>query len=107
MPRRSTVSSTRPVRRQSSARMASPRRSLTSKPARTVASEATGDGPEYRYGGAGALGRALSSGGRGGEARRGGEGFEKPPARPMLLVGWGGGGVGGVAVGAGGLRGRG
>ena len=36
-------------------------RSLTSKPASTVASEATGDGPEYRYGGAATLSRFLSS----------------------------------------------
>ncbi len=44
-----------------SARSASPRLSLTSKPARTVASEATGDGPEYRYGGAATLSRSLTS----------------------------------------------
>ena len=42
-------------------RSASPRRSLTSKPASTVASDATGDGPEYRYGGAATLSSCLTS----------------------------------------------
>ena len=45
----------RSLRCQTLARMASPRRSLTAMPTATVASEATGDGPEYRYGGASTL----------------------------------------------------
>ena len=49
------------VFRQRSARSSSPRASLTSKPARTVASEAVGDGPEYRYGGAAVFSRFFSS----------------------------------------------
>ena len=42
------VSRTLAVLRKSSARIASPRSALTSKPASTVASEAVGDGPENR-----------------------------------------------------------
>ena len=46
MPRVSSASRTRWVFRHTSWRTASPRRRLTSRPAITVASEATGDGPE-------------------------------------------------------------
>ena len=61
-PRRSRQSSTRAVCRAQHARAARRRGvSLTSKPASTVASEATGDGPEYRYGGAATLSRSLTS----------------------------------------------
>src|SRR4051794_39650729 len=67
-PMRSSACRTRSVSRQSSARIASPRVSLTSRPARTVASDATGDGPEYRYGGGGPLTSCLASDGEGGEA---------------------------------------
>src|SRR5919198_1176588 len=48
-------SRTRLVLRYISARYRSPRRSFTSSPASVVASEAIGDGPEYRYGGAATL----------------------------------------------------
>ena len=47
--------STRAVLPWMSARSASPRLRLTSSPASTVAIDATGDGPEYRYGGASSL----------------------------------------------------
>ena len=68
-PERFGVATPRPSRRVEDARRhavqvrrsASPRRSLTSKPASTVASDATGDGPEYRYGGAATLSRSLTS----------------------------------------------
>ena len=46
MPSRAKQSSTRAVSAWSVPRSASPRRSLTSKPTSTLASEATGDGPE-------------------------------------------------------------
>jgi hypothetical protein len=45
-PARSRALRTLSVSRHSSARIASPRCSLTSSPASTVASDATGDGPE-------------------------------------------------------------
>ena len=54
-------SSSRAVSACSRARSASPRCSLTSKPASTVASDATGDGPEYRYGDAATLSICLTS----------------------------------------------
>src|ERR1041384_1255551 len=63
-PSRSRCSRTVVVLRQSEARTASPLRSLTSRPASTVASEAVGDGPEYRYGGAAVFNRRFSSGGQ-------------------------------------------
>src|SRR3954466_9452927 len=63
-PRPCSVSRIRAVMAWRWPRRASPRRSLTSKPARTVASEATGDGPEYRYGGG-------AGGGARGQVRRG------------------------------------
>src|SRR5689334_5968297 len=59
-----TWSSTFIVLRYRSARTSSPRLSLTSSPAMTVASEAVGDGPEYRYGGAATLRWFLSHVGR-------------------------------------------
>ena len=46
--------------RHRSARSASPRVRLTSRPASVVASEATGEGPEYRYGGASTLSASFS-----------------------------------------------
>src|SRR6187200_2740271 len=61
-PSRSSSLSTAAVLRQRSARMASPRFSFTSRPTRTVARDAIGDGPEYRYGGAAVFSRRLRSG---------------------------------------------
>src|SRR4051794_41936185 len=78
-PRPCSVSRIRAVMAWRWPRRASPRRSLTSKPARTVASDATGDGPEYRYGGGGALHRALTSLGGGGDAPRHEERLRKTP----------------------------
>ena len=49
------------MRAWSTLRSSSPRRSLTLKPSRTLASEATGDGPEYRYGGAATFSRSFTS----------------------------------------------
>ena len=60
MPSSWSRSSTRAVRRWSCDRSWSPRSSLTRRPSSTVASEATGDGPEYRYGGAAVLSTCLS-----------------------------------------------
>src|SRR3954468_144496 len=60
---RSSASSTVAVFRHRSARISSPRRSFTSSPARTVASDAIGEGPEYRYGGAAVFSSRFSSGG--------------------------------------------
>src|SRR5918994_6272164 len=56
---------------QSTARRSSPLASLTWSPTSTLASEATGDGPEYRYGGAVTLSRRLSSDGQATKASRG------------------------------------
>src|SRR5207244_13496943 len=61
---RSRQSRTAYVLRQISARMASPRLSFTSSPVMTVASDAIGDGPEYRYGGAAVFRSRFSSGGQ-------------------------------------------
>lgn len=52
------------MRSNSTRRSSSPRVALTSKPASTVAREAIGDGPEYRYGGAPTFSMALTSGGQ-------------------------------------------
>ena len=62
-----------------SPRSASPRRSLTSRPASTVASDATGDGPEYRYGGAATFSRCLTSVGQAMNASSDEYAFENPP----------------------------
>ena len=48
----SSASSTRCVMRYSSPRTAFPRVRFTCRPDKAVARDATGDGPEYRYGGA-------------------------------------------------------
>ena len=69
-PSRSRQSSTAAVFRQRSARIASPRVSFTSSPASVVASEATGEGPEYRYEGAAVLSNRFSSGGQARNAAR-------------------------------------
>jgi hypothetical protein len=60
----------RRVLAQSTARSSSPLASLTWSPTSTPASDATGDGPEYRYGGAVILSRRLSSGGQAMKASR-------------------------------------
>ena len=70
---------TRSVCRHSVARRASPRASFTSKPASTVASDATGEGPEYRYGGAATLSRSFTSVGHAMNASSDEYAFEKPP----------------------------
>src|SRR5437899_4000443 len=57
----STWDSTRADSRYSRARNASPRLAFTSNPASTLASEATGDGPEYRYGGAATFMRSFNA----------------------------------------------
>src|SRR4051794_41969404 len=74
-PRPCSVSRIRAVMAWRWPRRASPRRSLTSKPARTVARDATGDGPEHRYGGGADLGRSLAPVGRGADARTDEEAF--------------------------------
>src|SRR4029077_13465206 len=63
-PSRSRHSRTRSVLRQRSARIESPRSSLTARPESVVASDATGEGPEYRYGGAAVFSNRFSSGGQ-------------------------------------------
>src|SRR4051794_41903582 len=70
----------RRVWRYTVARRAAPRRSLTSKPASTVARGATRDGPEDRDGGAGALRRPLTSGGEAPHPRQDQDALAKPPA---------------------------
>src|SRR5256885_17261197 len=70
-PSESRQSRTSDVLRQRSARIASPRRSFTSSPTSAVASDATGDGPEYKYGGGGGFSCGLRCGGGGRETRRG------------------------------------
>jgi hypothetical protein len=49
-----------------------------------VASEATGDGPEYRYGGAATLSSSLTSVGQATNASSDEYAFEKPPTRTMF-----------------------
>ena len=66
---------------------ASPRRSLTSKPASTVASDATGEGPEYRYGGAATFSSCLTSVGQAMNASSDEYALEKPPTSTMPVVG--------------------
>jgi hypothetical protein len=80
-PRRSRQSRTVAVLRQRSARIASPRVSLTSRPASVVASDATGDGPESRYGGAAVLSRRFSSGGHARKAAREEYDLERPATK--------------------------
>ena len=58
--------------------MSSPRFSFTSKPDSTVASDATGDGPEYRYGEAAVLSSRFSSFGQAMKAASDEYDFEKP-----------------------------
>src|SRR5919197_984139 len=77
-PRRSRHSSTVAVLRHSEARIFSPRSSFTCRPARVVASEATGEGPEYRYGGAAVLSSRLSSLGQATKAAREEYAFDRP-----------------------------
>src|SRR3954449_690258 len=83
-PRPRTWSRTFIVLRYRSARMSSPRFSFTDRPARTVASEAVGAGPEYRYGGAETLRWFLSQVGRARKARSDEYDLEKPPTSTML-----------------------
>ena len=49
-----------------------------------MASEATGDGPEYRYGGAATLSICLTSVGQAMNASSDEYAFEKPPTRTRL-----------------------
>src|SRR3954469_22025734 len=70
--------------RYRSPRIASPRLALTSMPDRTVASEAVGAGPEYRYGGAETLRWFFSQVGRARKASSDEYDLGKPPTRPML-----------------------
>src|SRR5919202_1597162 len=79
-----TWSSTFIVLRYRSARMASPRMSLTSRPASTVASDAVGDGPEYRYGGAATLRWFFIQVGSARNAISDEYDLEKPPTRTTL-----------------------
>src|SRR5690348_8195045 len=67
------------VLRYRSARIASPRLSFTSRPASTVASDAVGDGPEYRYGGAATLRWFFSHVGSARNASSDEYDFENPP----------------------------
>jgi hypothetical protein len=83
-PRPRTWSRTFMVLRYRSARIASPRFSLTSKPAMTVASDAVGAGPEYRYGGAATLRWFFSQVGRARKASSDEYDLEKPPTSTML-----------------------
>ena len=69
---------------QMTARSASPRCSLTSNPLRTVASDATGEGPEYRYGGAATLSSSLTSVGQAMNASSDEYAFENPLTRIRL-----------------------
>ena len=64
--------------------MASPRRSFTSRPARTVASDATGEGPEYRYGGAATFRKSLIDVGQAMKARSDEYALEHPATSTML-----------------------
>ena len=77
-------SSTRAVRSNNRLRSSSPRRSLTSSPASTVASDATGEGPEYRYGGAATLSICLTSVGHAMNASSEEYALEKPPTSTRL-----------------------
>src|SRR6188508_1130225 len=70
--------------RYRSARIASPRLALTSMPDRTVASDAVGAGPEYRYGGAATLRWFLSQVGRARKASSDEYDLEKPPTSTTL-----------------------
>src|SRR3954454_18329226 len=72
------------VLRCRSARIASPRFSLTDRPASTVASDAVGAGPEYRYGGAETLRWFFSQVGRARKASSEEYDLEKPPTSTTL-----------------------
>src|ERR1700730_11596175 len=84
MPSSSRASRTLRVLRWRSARMASPRRSFTSRPDRTVASDATGAGPEYRYGGAATFRKFLIGVGQAMNARSDEYALEHPATRTTL-----------------------
>ena len=62
-------------------------RSLTSKPASTVASDATGDGPEYRYGGAAVFSISLSRRRAGDERRQRRVRLREPADQHDVVVG--------------------
>src|SRR3954453_5283484 len=79
-----TWSSTFMLLRYRSARIASPRLALTLIPASTVASDAVGDGPEYRYGAAETLRWLFSQVGRARNAISDEYDLEKPPTSTML-----------------------
>src|SRR5260370_23662480 len=79
----SSASRTRRVLRWRSARMASPRHSFTARPARTVASDATGDGPEYRYGGAATFRKVLTEVWQAMKASSDEYALEHPAPRPL------------------------
>jgi hypothetical protein len=57
---------------------------LTSRPVSVVASEATGDGPEYRYGGARTFRTSFSLVGRARNANSDEYALEKPPTKTTL-----------------------
>ena len=77
-------SSTRRLSRYRCVRSASPRAALTSRPASTVASEAVGTGPEYRYGGAAIFRCSFTGVGHATKASRDEYALEKPPTSTML-----------------------
>src|SRR5215218_9389916 len=79
-PSLSRWSSSSLVRWWSWARRLSPRRRLTSRPSRAVASEATGTGPPYTYEGTITLRYRLSEVGRARKASRDEQALEKPAA---------------------------
>ena len=64
--------------------MASPRSALTSSPASTVARDAVGAGPEYRYGGAATLRWFFNHVGSARKASKEEYAFEKPPTSTTL-----------------------
>ena len=83
-PSTSRHSSTFAVLCQRSVRIVSPRASFTSKPAITVASDATGDGPEYRYGEAAVFKSRFSSVGQAMNAASDEYDFENPETSTTL-----------------------
>src|SRR2546429_495570 len=84
IPRASTWDSTRMDSRDSRARSTSPRLAFTSNPASTVASDATGDGPEYRYGGAATFMRSFTAVGSATNASSDEYALENPPTSTTL-----------------------
>src|SRR3982750_3418658 len=70
--------------RYSSARIASPHLAFPLSPARTLASDAVGAGPEYRYGGADTLRWFLSQVGSARNANSDEYDLEKPPTSTTL-----------------------